>query len=275
MRPRKKLGSRGTGSEQKVMVIVPAYNEESYLSRTIDALKSWREEKPKSREFVIINDGSSDGTSSLVKSRSARLVHIDELSSIGKRFKGNKKHRHMGKARAIRRGFELARKEGADVVVMLDAELDNIHKDKIDHLVKELNMRPGENMVVAEVHDDVGEMLPDMTMSGKGVTKERSGQRAIRTNTPALYKPFGAIVAAVGYEIEPALNSEIPRHRFVDVGFKGNLSLSRAFEKERQEMRAKDGLTTKIRMERLSGLENKVRLIKWGKGNRCKRLKRA
>ena len=42
----------------KTLLIIPAYNEEESLKRTIDAVRA---EAP-SVDFLVVNDGSQDGT---------------------------------------------------------------------------------------------------------------------------------------------------------------------------------------------------------------------
>ena len=46
------------GMTERILAIVPAYNEEESLRSTIEELK----QKAPSIDFIIINDGSTDGT---------------------------------------------------------------------------------------------------------------------------------------------------------------------------------------------------------------------
>ena len=48
----------------KVIVMIPAYNEEKYIGRTIDLLKR---EQDVISEIVVIDDGSRDATSRIAK----------------------------------------------------------------------------------------------------------------------------------------------------------------------------------------------------------------
>ncbi|MEK6874263.1 MAG: glycosyltransferase family 2 protein [Nanoarchaeota archaeon] len=67
-----------------VSVIVPAYNEEAKIGETIDSLKKI---KYPNAEFIIVNDGSKDGTSKVVRAalgNDTRFQFIDRLENYGK-----------------------------------------------------------------------------------------------------------------------------------------------------------------------------------------------
>lgn len=64
-----------------VSVIIPAYNAELFISKTLDSilLQSW-----KSWEIIVVNDGSKDNTESIVKSyadRDDRIILINQQNS--------------------------------------------------------------------------------------------------------------------------------------------------------------------------------------------------
>ena len=48
-------------------VIVPAYNEEARITTSLPLLTRFLEEKPYSWEVIVVDDGSSDATGTLVR----------------------------------------------------------------------------------------------------------------------------------------------------------------------------------------------------------------
>ncbi len=90
-------------------VIVPTYNEAQRIDHTIETILSYLDQQPYDSELLIVNDGSTDETSSRARrwqDRSARLRVIDIP--------------HAGKAAAVRRGVAAA---SMDLVVFTDADL--------------------------------------------------------------------------------------------------------------------------------------------------------
>ncbi len=87
-------------------VIIPAYNEEKNIKECIDRI-------PKSDrdcEIIVIDDGSTDATSQIVKEMQRNLYHLKLIV-----FPKN-----LGKAAAIEEGI---RQAGKDAVVILDADM--------------------------------------------------------------------------------------------------------------------------------------------------------
>ena len=60
----------------KISVIVPIYNMEKFIEGTISCLKNQKEEEI---EFILINDGSTDNTSKLLKQLTARDERFNVL----------------------------------------------------------------------------------------------------------------------------------------------------------------------------------------------------
>jgi len=109
----------------RLAVIIPAYNEAELLPQLfervmrtpapIDPVTDMRVE----RRIVLIDDGSSDGTADVVKTLGE---HPDVLVVLHKR--------NTGKGAALRSGFRAALQDGADVILVQDADLEY---DPADH----------------------------------------------------------------------------------------------------------------------------------------------
>lgn len=94
----------------QISVVVPLFNEEESLPPLCAWIARIMEENKFSYEIILIDDGSSDNSWSVVRS----------LTAQDSRVKGIKFRRNYGKSAALNKGFEKA--EG-DVVITMDADL--------------------------------------------------------------------------------------------------------------------------------------------------------
>jgi glycosyltransferase involved in cell wall biosynthesis len=70
-------------------LIIPAYNEEKRIGRTLQAVSAHLTKQPYDYEILVVNDGSRDGTASLVRNLAKsipRLGLIDNKENRGKGF---------------------------------------------------------------------------------------------------------------------------------------------------------------------------------------------
>jgi undecaprenyl-phosphate 4-deoxy-4-formamido-L-arabinose transferase len=94
-------------------IVIPAYNEADNLGTLYGRLSAVLDQLGHSYEVIIINDGSRDGTETLLNSLYQK--HLEHLRVI--HFNGN-----FGQHMAIMAGFEHAR---GDIIITLDADLQN------------------------------------------------------------------------------------------------------------------------------------------------------
>lgn len=90
----------GAGTLPRVSVIVPAHNAEDTVGACVDNLTA--QDYP-SREVIVVDDGSTDGTAKELRGRRVRLIRIS----------------HGGPARARNRGAAAA---DGDVLIFVDAD---------------------------------------------------------------------------------------------------------------------------------------------------------
>ena len=96
-----------------IIALIPAYNEELTIGSIVLKTKSYVD------KVIVVDDGSTDRTSEIAEKAGAEVIRIEK---------------NIGKANAIRLGFEKIREEGWGVVVLLDA--DGQHDpDEIPNLV--------------------------------------------------------------------------------------------------------------------------------------------
>ena len=105
----------GGGSERKVSIIVPCYNEASNIKRFYDCaleqLHFAQKQIPNlDYEFVFINDGSTDDT----------LEILENLASCDNRIRFIDFSRNFGKESAILAGL---RHSHGDAIILIDADL--------------------------------------------------------------------------------------------------------------------------------------------------------
>jgi len=89
-----------------VTVIIPAYNEEKYIENTVKSVVD--AEYDSDKQIIVINDGSSDNTGSILKRLQRQYPEVTALET-----------NHIGKSRAMNEALKIARN---DVVVVIDAD---------------------------------------------------------------------------------------------------------------------------------------------------------
>ncbi len=85
----------------KVSVIIPAYNEESHIAKTLKSLKEINEVT----EIIVVDDGSKDNTSILARENGAIVITLPH---------------NEGKGGAMSAGLKVAKEE---IIAFLDADL--------------------------------------------------------------------------------------------------------------------------------------------------------
>lgn len=105
-----------------ISVVVPLYNEEESLPELHDWIKRVMDENGFSYEVVFVDDGSKDGSWSVV----------EKLSESNPMVKGIKFQRNYGKSAALQKGFELV---AGRVVITMDADLQD-SPDEIPELYR-------------------------------------------------------------------------------------------------------------------------------------------
>ena len=105
-----------------ISVIVPLYNEEESLPELVAWIKKVMDEHQFSYEVVMVDDGSTDKSWSIIES-----LHEENPNVRGIRFR-----RNYGKSAALNTGFEAC--EG-DVVITMDADLQD-SPDEIPELYR-------------------------------------------------------------------------------------------------------------------------------------------
>ena len=97
-------------SAPALSVVIPAYNEEQRLPRTIEQIERYLDGRGLDYELIIVDDGSSDGTRQVMDSAAERnqKIRVEALPE------------NRGKGRALAAGVAIAR---GNEVLVTDADL--------------------------------------------------------------------------------------------------------------------------------------------------------
>lgn len=94
---------------KKVLLIIPAYNEEESISQTLDSIKDYcaNQELPFQLDWVIVNDGSQDKTKQIVQLLRQPLLNLSA---------------NLGLSGAFMAGMRFAWESSYDYVIQFDAD---------------------------------------------------------------------------------------------------------------------------------------------------------
>jgi dolichol-phosphate mannosyltransferase len=110
--------------ESRISIIIPVFNQATKISSSLDKIKQAIELAFTNYELIVVNDGSTDNTSTILKDISMIDEHVRVISYTPNR----------GKGYAVRQG--VLHSQG-DAVIFLDGDLDispDLIKDYIERL---------------------------------------------------------------------------------------------------------------------------------------------
>ncbi len=138
----------------QISIIIPAYNEEKRIKKTLEAILSYLQKKKYDYEIIVVNDGSTDKTKDVVlEFKNRKIKIIDNIENKGKGF-------------SVKQGFLTATKEwvlfsDADLSTPIE-ELDTFFRYKdYDVIIGSRNL-PDSLIVVKQpfLRSTLGKMFP-------------------------------------------------------------------------------------------------------------------
>lgn len=165
---------------KKILVVVPAYNEEVSVEKAMDALIKT------GYDYIIINDGSNDGTSAILDEK--KYNHIDLINNLG-----------IGGA--MQTGYKYALSKDYDIVVQYDADgqhnpkyiakiIKPLENDKADIVIGSRMLSRAETEYCSTKIRMVGISIISFAiklLSGKKIYDTTSGFRAINKKVLELF----------------------------------------------------------------------------------------
>lgn len=164
----------------KSLVIIPAYNEEKNILKTVEKIKKY----DKNLDYIVINDGSSDNTKKILDENNINYIDLPFNLGIGA---------------AVQTGYKYAYRNGYDIAIQFDG--DGQHDiTYINKLIE--RVEKGANMVVGSRYvDDVSAFKSTRSrqigikiisgliklLSGKRIKDVTSGFRAIDRGVMELF----------------------------------------------------------------------------------------
>ena len=125
----------------RVLLIVPAYNEEANIERVVQTIVDYAaQETAYQLDYIIINDGSTDNTAAICRERGFHTIHLVQNLGIGG---------------AVQTGYLLANRKGYDAAVQFDGDgqhdihslsalLEPIMRDECDFVIGSRFLGTGE-----------------------------------------------------------------------------------------------------------------------------------
>ena len=133
----------------KYVVVTPARNEARFIELT---LKSVTNQTVLPRKWVIVSDGSTDGTDEIVKKYMARHPWIELL-----RMPERAERHFAGKVHAFNAGYAKVRDTENDIIVSLDADI-SFEDDYFGFLLEKLSADEGLGLVGTPFRELSGEI---------------------------------------------------------------------------------------------------------------------
>jgi len=100
----------------ETVIIIPAWNEEKYIGKTIDLIRDTR----LNVRIIVVDDGSRDKTADIARSKNVDVVSLSE---------------NRGKTGAFFRGLKEALKYDPEAIITLDADMVTVPRQSLFNLI--------------------------------------------------------------------------------------------------------------------------------------------
>ena len=116
----------------KLSVVIPAYNEEHRIAKTLEAVDGFLKNQQFDYEILVVDDGSKDGTASVVKNMEAQMKNARLIDNKENHGKGWVVRQGMLKAAGEYRLFTDA--DNSTSIDQLNKLLPYCHTSELDHM---------------------------------------------------------------------------------------------------------------------------------------------
>ncbi len=205
----------------KTLVVVPAYNEAESMVFVLNDLK---EHYPEG-DIIVINDGSSDDTSSIARSSEVKVIDLPYNLGIGG---------------AVQTGIMYALTNNYDVAIQFDGDGQHMAKE-IKHIVQAVN--EGADMAIgSRFQDDTGYSMPLSRKMGSLLfsTVMSLACRQKFTDTTSGFRAYNKKVIKLFSAYYP---DDYPEVEALIVAYKCNLNIEEVPVSMRQRGKGKSSIT--------------------------------
>ena len=157
----------------KVLMIIPAYNEEESILNTVMSIVEYRKKVDFDLDYVVINDGSVDRTKEILDSHHLNAIHLVMNLGIGG---------------AVQTGYKYALEKNYDVTVQFDG--DGQHDiESLDALLEPIRRQQADLVVGSRFIGDKASEFQTTFMRRFGITiisafiKLTTGKRILDTTS--------------------------------------------------------------------------------------------
>ncbi len=177
--------------EQRIIAIIPAYNEERYIGSMVLKVAQYVD------HVIVVNDGSIDHTAQLAEAAGAVVIDCPH---------------NQGKGVAMNLGFKVARQMNPDAVITIDADFQHM-PDELLQVANPILQGEADIVIGSRYLENTSNVSPQRAMghrvftwltnalSGTIVTDSQSGYRAFSTRSLDVLK-FRSQRFAVESEIQ-------------------------------------------------------------------------
>lgn len=125
-------------NDNKILIIIPAYNEEANILNVVNNIKKYKKTK---LDYIVINDGSKDSTK--------KVLETNNINYIDLPF-------NMGIGAAVQTGYRYAYKNNYDICIQFDG--DGQHDiNYVDKLIKPITNGDADMVVGSRYIEDISE----------------------------------------------------------------------------------------------------------------------
>ena len=190
--------------QEKVILIIPAYNEETGIKTPLRHALSLRDNGVIS-EVLVVDDGSTDRTAEIARKAGATVLSLEK---------------NIGKGGAVLKAALYCKKAGADIIVLLDADLISAMNNSVVAMLDKLhsNDESEKPFMMATAPAVEGNAHPTSLLSGERAIKmaalnflfvQKGGEWAFSDSYPARWfwemsTGYG-LVLALGYKIKDSV----------------------------------------------------------------------
>lgn len=91
----------------KILLIIPAYNEEENILNVCNRIKKYNKENKQTLDYIVINDGSTDKTLEILKENNLKYINLINNLGIGG---------------AVQTGYKYAYENDYDIAIQFDGD---------------------------------------------------------------------------------------------------------------------------------------------------------